>query len=79
MSKFGVAPLQWGREWTPSLWRDRAAFPPEPTRLRVRARRAGQGRLYAARAAGCLEGRGMGAQKLFLDRGVKEHRPRSSF
>lgn len=36
-----------------------AAFPPEPTRVRVRAGSAGQGRwLPAARGAGRLEGRG---------------------
>jgi hypothetical protein len=35
----------------------RAAFPAEPTLLRVRAGSAGQCRLKAARKAGCIDGR----------------------
>jgi hypothetical protein len=38
-----------------SPWWDRAAFPAEPTRMRVRAGGAGQGRPQAARIAGCLD------------------------
>jgi hypothetical protein len=46
-----LAPLPIPRGGTP------AAFPAEPTRLRVRAGSAGQCRPKAARKAGCIDGR----------------------
>jgi hypothetical protein len=46
------------------LGETRAAFPAEPTRLRVRAGSAGQCRLKAARRAGRIDGRLIGRARI---------------